>query len=92
MIDALGDFGREAPSKHLKRQAYFESLSRRICRSLSIIPLYRECERSEKRGLYAFSTFLAKKYDDFYTYQQTDDIAFTRIMANYLATDQREFS
>ena len=92
MIDALGDFGREAPSKHLKRQAYFESLSRRICRSLSIIPLYRECERSEKRGLYAFSTFLAKKYDDFYTNQPTDNIVFARTMANYLAMNQRKFS
>lgn len=65
MIGVLGGFGLEVPSKHMGRLVVVQSLLRQRYRSLFFVPSNCEWLSSEKRGLSAFSTYLAKKHGSF---------------------------
>jgi len=65
----LGGSGRGDPSICMGRLVVFRSLLRRRHRSLFLVPS-AEDESREKRGLSAFSTFLAKQDGDFYTIRE----------------------
>jgi len=66
VIGGLGDFGLGDPSKRMERQVDFHSLLRQRYRSLFLVPSHSKWGCSEKRGLSAFSTYLAKKHVNFY--------------------------
>ena len=65
MIDDLGGFGLGDPSKHTERQVDFHNLLHQRYRSLFLVPSNCKWGCSEKRGLSAFSTYLAKNHGDF---------------------------